>query len=484
MKITLSKDIQVKKFEFVGELDFFETSPYIALLEGLETKDALIELLEEKNMPSSAIKNVIEKLEELKVLKDGYIENIEDGFPEKEYGKYAFTYFENDTKKPFKYLEKDIEREKAVFKKTANNILQLDKDVQNFIESKHENFYRKETFEIVKIEKNKGIIYGGISRNLDLVYEDEKWNYIIDNKKTSMKSIDLNVVFHKKWDEEYNSYKVDYGEIKENIEALQNFEKSFQNKIYKVDEYGEFKVNFENIPIIPKTENDALKWFIALLKIDIENENRYISKDELKQLWLNLKDKKPKFKKFDLEFDLEMILNEFGKSSKYYWLLQASINLYPFDNSLAPKSRVIIEAQENIDLDVDFFQKFHIEYPNELIIVDRWIVNLDQYRGLEKIIEAFGNPKVTIITQKVKDKKNNKLIEKIIERCDIEVIQKDKKDIVHQRYWIFDNEHIYQTSESFDFIKIDNEKIDVSYTTFSQFEKKDLDPKLLSMEMK
>jgi len=101
VKITLSKDIQVKKFEFVGELDFFETSPYIELLEGLKTQEDLIEKLEEKNMPSSAIKNVIQKLEDLKVLKDGYIENIEDGFPEKEYGKYTFSYFENDTKKTF-----------------------------------------------------------------------------------------------------------------------------------------------------------------------------------------------------------------------------------------------------------------------------------------------------------------------------------------------------------------------------------------------
>jgi len=484
VKITLSKDIELKKFEFVGELDFFETSPYIALLEALETKEDLIELLEEKNMPSSAIKNVIQKLEELKVLKDGMIINIEDGFPEKEYGKYAFTYFENDTKKPFKYLAKAIEREKAVSKNTADNISQLDSDIQNFMKDKHKIFNGKETFKIVEIEKNKALLHNVGNKNIDLVYEDGKWNYVIDDKKSTMENIDLNIVFQKSWDEKYNSLKVEYDRIKQNTEALQNFERSFKKNTYKIGEYGEFKVNFENIPIIPKTEDDALKWFMALLKVDIENENRYISKDELKQLWLNLKDKKPKFKKFDLEFDFEMILNEFGKNSKYYWLLQAGIDLYPFDNSLAPKSRVVIEAQEDIDLDKDFFQKFHIEYPNELIIVDRWIVNLDQYRGLEKIIEAFGNPKVTIITQKVKDKKNNKLIEKIIERCGIKVIQKDKKDIVHQRYWIFDNEHIYQTSESFDFIKINNEKVDVSYTTFLQFEKKDLDPKLLSMEMK
>ena len=484
MKITLSKNIEVKQFEFVGELNFFETSPYIALLEGLETEDDLVELLEEKNMLSSAIKNVVQKLKDLKVLQGGKIVNIEEGFPEKEYGKYTFSYFENDVIKPFKYLAENIKREKAVSGNRADGILPIDREVQKFIESEHGTFKTKEIFEIIKIEEGKGQLSTVPNINIDLVYENERWDFILNSKKSRMENIDLNIVFQKKWDEKYNSLKIEYEWIEKNIDALLSFEISFGNKSYKVNEYGEFKVNFENIPIIPKTENDALKWFIDLLKIDIENENRYISKDELKQLWLNLKDKKPKFKKFDLAFDFEMILNKFGKDSKYYWLLQAGIDLYPFDNSLTPKNRVIIDAQEDIDLDEDFFQKFHIEYPTKLIIVDRWIVNLEQYRGLKKIIEVFGNPKVKIITQKVKDKKNNKDIEKIIQRYDIEVIQKDIIDIVHQRYWIFDNKYIYQTSESLDFIKIDDEKIDVRYTIFSQFENKDVDPKLLSMEMK
>ena len=484
MKITLSKEIKVNNFEFVGELSFFENSPYIALLKDLETEEDLIELLEEKSMPLSAINNVIQKLEELQVLKNGMIQNIEDGFPEKEYGKYTFSYFKNNTMKPFKYLAENIRREKPVSRNIADNILQVDRDIQDFIEKKHNTFNGKEAFEILKIEASKGLLNNVGNKNIDLVYEDKKWNYIINAKKFSMENIDLNVVFRKEWDEEYLSFKVEYDWIKDKLKVLESFIWSFELSEYKVFEYGEFAVNFENIPIIPKTEDDALKWFIALLKLDIENENRYISKDELKQLWLNLKDKKPKFKKFDLEFNFERILKEFGKGSKYYWLLQAGIDLYPFDNSLVPKSRVIIEAQKDIDLDKDFFQKFHLEYPSELIIVDRWIVNLEHYKGLEKIIEVFGQPEVKIITQKVKDKKNNQLIEKIKTRCGIEVIEKDIKDIVHQRYWIFNNEHIYQTSESLDFIKIAGEKIDISYTTFSQFEKKDLDPKLLAMEMK
>ena len=446
MKITLSKNIEVKKFEFVGELDFFETSPYIALLKGLKTQEDLIEKLEEKNMPSSAIKNVIEKLEELKVLKDGYIVNIEDGFPEKEYGKYAFSYFENDTKKPFKYLAENIRREKAVSRNSADNISELDRDVKNFIESKHENFNRKETFEVVEIEKNKGLLHNADSKNIDLVYEDEKWNYVINDKKISMKSIDLNEVFRKEWDEEYNSFKVEYDWIKNKLDVVQSFIWSFDFEQYKVTEYGNFKVNFENIPIIPKTEDDALKWFLALLKIAIKNKNRYISKDELKQLWLNLKDKKPKFKKFDLEFDFEMILNEFGKSSKYYWLLQAGIDLYPFNNSLAPKSRVAIEKIE------DFKYKFEIDV-EELIIMDIFINTKRHFLILEKILKLLDSSIVKIFTTKNYFKHESEDINNIIRANKITRIIKDKRELDHDRYWIINSNKIYKTGKSLDGIQ-------------------------------
>ena len=98
MRIELKKDIKLYQMEFVGEVDFFdEKSPYIKLLKGIKTQTDLENELENKNMPESAIKNIIQRLRDLKVLNNGKIENIEDGFPEKEYGKYSLEYFENDT---------------------------------------------------------------------------------------------------------------------------------------------------------------------------------------------------------------------------------------------------------------------------------------------------------------------------------------------------------------------------------------------------
>jgi len=73
-------------------------------------------------MSEAAIKNIIQKLTDLKVLVDNEIVDIQDGFPEKEYGKYILEIYENDTLLPFKFKNKDIKREKAVSRNIAENI--------------------------------------------------------------------------------------------------------------------------------------------------------------------------------------------------------------------------------------------------------------------------------------------------------------------------------------------------------------------------
>ena len=71
MRIELKKDIKLYQMEFIGEVDFFdEKSPYIKLLKGMKIQADLENELENKNMPEPAIKNIIQKLTDLKVLKD------------------------------------------------------------------------------------------------------------------------------------------------------------------------------------------------------------------------------------------------------------------------------------------------------------------------------------------------------------------------------------------------------------------------------
>jgi len=79
-------------------------------------------------------------------------------------------------------------------------------------------------------------------------------------------------------------------------------------------------------------------------------------------------------------------------------------------------------------------------------------------------------------------KDSDSKINDIIQRIKIKKLVKAKKDIVHQRYWIIDDNY-YQTSESLDFITLENDNVRTKYTTFELYEHKDIDPALLKMEI-
>lgn len=472
MKITLTKKIKVEQLEFIGEVNFFDAdSPYIELLKNITSEHNLKDELHQKGLTNSAIKNVISKLESLGVIKNGYLENIENGFPEKEYGKYELVIFENDTRLPFIYKNKGIKRIDAKPWQKYNSLTQ-DQDLINKVKDKDNKEY-----EINKIENNKANITKLASSNLKIIYENGSWRYVLDNKSFEMTEINFNSLFDGSWDEESKALKIDFESVLKQANAAESMEYSYEVPL-DIGQYGQLTANFKSIPVIPKTQEDAKLWFVYLLKSEIEKKNRYISEYELQSLWSNLLSNKPKFQKFDLVFNFDLILKEFGKDSRYYWLLRASTDLYPFSNKLLPKSRVVIQGEEGIDLQKTLFKQFNIKQPQKLIIVDRWIVNLKQFEALEKVIEAFGRPNTTIITQEIKEKRNERSIDDIIQRNGIHRIVKDKRDIVHQRYWKIDDEY-YQTSESLDFITIENGGIRTKYTTFELYDEKDLDPNLL-----
>jgi hypothetical protein len=470
LKIELVKTIPIYKMTFIGEVDFFRDSPYSQLLENIESERELRNELEDRGLSEPAIKNVVQKLRDLKILKDGYIEKPKNGFPVKEYGKFSLEVFQNDTNKPFKNINRKINRENA-----------FNHDIQNLREnSSFLNMVSNSSnpdFRVEVIENNKALLSRSGDSQLEIVYQNG-WKYHLDDKNYSMEEIPFDEIFGSDWSSDYQSMKIDFETISDET-AKESFEFSFDAEL-KIRSFGKFSGNFQNIPVMPKSIDDAKEWAISLLKDEIENKNRYISKEELKQLWNNLLDRKGKLRIFDLEFDYETILNKFGRDSKYFWLLQAGVDLFPFDRKKVVRDKVIIEANSNLNLEKDFFQEFNIKPPQSLIIVDRWIVNLQQFKGLEKVIEAFGNPETTIITQKVLDSQNNKLIEKIVERNRIRKLEKSKNEIVHQRYWIIDDK-FYQTSESLDFLKVENDNVESKYITFELYSREDLDREVLRL---
>ncbi|NVJ53923.1 MAG: hypothetical protein HWD90_09500 [Campylobacteraceae bacterium] len=453
MKIELSKNIKLYKMEFVGEVDFFdEKSPYIDLLKSIETKDDLIEKLKYKNMPESAIKNIVNKLEGLRVIKNGYLENIEKGFPEKEYGKYSLEIFQNDTKLPFKYKNKQIKREKAVTRNTANNTNQ-NKDFIKTVQDK-----TNKDFKVNIIENDKANFESIDNSQLVIKYLDQNWKYTINDESFEMEDIDFNSLFNGEWDNEFGSLKIEFSLIKKNDKAIKSFKITYDDNI-EFQDYGDLKGKFQDINIIPKTQYDAKEWFIYLLKDEIKQLNKYISKSELQELWEDIKERNPVFKKFELEFDFERILKEFGRSSKYYWLLQAGIDLYPFDANIVPKERVIIESIE------DYKSKFKIPF-EELIIMDRYLNSKRNLSTLIKILNNLDNPSVTIFTTKDYYKKELNEIKKLIDKQKIKRIIKEKNEIEHTRHWIVNNSLIYRTGESTD---------GLHNTSFDLFEREDIE---------
>lgn len=451
MKIELSKDIQIYQMGFVGEVDFFdEKSPYIELLKNIETKDELIEKLKYRNMPDAAIKNIVTKLEGLRVLKNGYLENIEKGFPEKEYGKYTLEIFENDTTLPFKNKNKQIKREKAVSYNSAENINQS----EQYIKLVRDN--ENKEFRVNTIENNKANLQALGDSKLVIRYIDQKWHYLLENKSFKMEDINFKSLFED-WDEGHNALMMNFSNIKEHDKYIKSFKISFSKDI-ELDNYGKLKGRFQDVDIIPKTQYDAKEWFIYLLKVEIEQLNKYISKTELQELWEDIKERNSIFKKFELEFDFELILKEFGKSSKYYWLLQAGIDLYPFDTNIVAKERVIIESIE------DYKSKFKIDI-KELTVMDRYLNSKRNLSIFENILNNLDNPSVTIFT--TKDHYNNESdeIEDFMDKYNIKRLIKEKNEIEHTRHWIVNNNLIYRTGESTD---------GIHNTSFDLFELEDI----------
>jgi len=452
MKIELSKEIKLDSFEFVGEVEFLERkSPYIELLQNINTEDELINTLEEKKIPKPAIENIIQRLEEAKLLKNGDIVNLEEGFSNKEYGKYSLEIYKNDSELPFKYKNKDIKREKAIFKNRIDDIKQ-DNKLINIVKDK-----TNKDFEIIKIENGNFLPKTKTKNNpkLKLIFKDKKWNIELENNTFPMEKIALEKIFNDDWDEKYSSLMIDFPSIEEKEEIIDIMEYSYNKKL-DLDDYGILNAKFESIPIIPKTVKDAKKWFLQLLKKEIENKNSYISKDELKQIWFNLLDKKEKFKKFDLQFDIDVILKEFGKRSKYYWLLQTGIDLYPFDNESSYLDRIFIQ-------NLDDFKKFDMNI-EELIIIDRYVNTLRHFEILERVLEKLNHPKVTLYTTKVYDN-NQQKINKIIEKSKIIRKIKEKNEIPHSRYWIFNKKSFYKCAESLD---------GIDSTSFDLYKKSDV----------
>ena len=264
MKITLIKPVKVEQIEFIGEVNFFEVdSPYIELLKNIKSEHDLENELYQRGLTLAAVKNVVSKLESLGVLKTGYIENINNGFPEKEYGKYALEIFENNTSLPFKFKNKKIERINANPWSKYDDLTQ-DRNLVN----KAKDIDNKE-YEVNRIENDKANITDRGRAELKIICENGGWRYVLDNKSFDMVGINFSDLFNDDWDEESGSLKIDFESVSKQTNAAGAMEYSYESSI-NIEQFGQLTATFKSIPVIPKTPNDAKLWFVHLLKSEIE----------------------------------------------------------------------------------------------------------------------------------------------------------------------------------------------------------------------
>jgi len=491
MRIELNKQIKLKSIEIIAEVDFYQESPYIKLLEEYShVEDLKIDL--KGKMEPAAIKNIIKNLEALKIINNGSIVDLENGFPEREYGKYQVNYYENDTTLPFQYKKHNIRRLKATDRYTIDNIKDIQVDLRNILLEKGRDLKRNEDFQILEITKNQGLyLTQNQSSNLSLLYENNNWHYffIKSGQKFEMIEINLDEIFKGTWNIEENAIEKDFDEIEDNKNAIKNFKIDYDESIELVS-YGKLEGKFNDIPIIPN-ENSYMKWFLYLLKDEIESLNRYITFDELEQIWENIYYKTPQInKRFEIPFDFKSISSEYSKDSEFYWQLMAGKDLNPFikkekiDEEENQRIVIIIEEEKDVELKRIFDSKLGFNNVNTLIIIDRYINTLYHFKSLKALLQDYDIKKNIILfsTKDYKTSQNEqKYIKEICDQFHIKRAVMEKNDIPHDRYWRLDD-LFFSVTKSIDFIQVEKDTVNIrKHTIFAKIDKENVEPQALNL---
>ncbi len=473
MRIELSKNILEISTKVIAEVDFFEKekSPYIKLLEGLNSREDIENHLENKGFTDTSIRNIIKNLESLKVIdRDNGTIHIENGFPERELGKYQLSYYYNNTKMPFEYFYKSIERKCAVnmYQQKTENIKDLPAGLSDLL-----NKTTKEV-KILKLLKNKGI-YTKQQKNikLNIIFDDKSknpWMCEFGDKKVKAQKIDLKQILGAKWNENYNSYEEDFENIKDDEKAITNFTKDYPAKQIEIPHYGKMQTRLQNISISP-TEDSQKIWFMHLLKKEIQSRNNYCTKDELEQTWNNIFYTTPQISRLgNLSYNYQEVLNTFNKRDEMHWLIKTATDLNPFSEEKKLNDNTasfVIQKSNNTSIE-NILSSLQLEKAKTLIIYDRYINTKRHFDAIFAIKDSFSHLNIRIFSTKFyKTEKSVK--EKILQDCNnksIERIVKNKNEIPHTRYWTVDN-RIYNVSNSIDFIKINKDTINSEHTFFN-----------------
>lgn len=220
------------------------------------------------------------------------------------------------------------------------------------------------------------------------------------------------------WNPALECLEVPFGELDEDDYIVMKTTLSVPGIVSK--KYGDFvQSNITDIPICPLTEEDAKKWILMLIKHFLEN--KYTSKDELRELYRSLKDSSTfqayshVFKELTIEYVLsELRLNENQNS---FWNLQAPMDLYmELDQKfIVQNRRRDIKPGDRLSM-MDFVNLIvDNDTPDKLVFSSKYVLKDIQVRKFELFAEAFqrkGVKDILLVTSdRVKVKNTNISVE-------------------------------------------------------------------------
>lgn len=470
--------------EILAEVDFFKESPYIQLLQGYSSVDELRERLHSDGLSKPAIHNVIQNLESLGVIQNRSIVDVEAGFPEREFGKYRVTYYENDLANPFQFFIKNIERIAAKSDNMADLIEPIDAmllaqmtDFRNTIFETNEDF---QILSVVGGNCRKGSKVHNESMSLN--FSENQWVCMLGGKHFELSDGPyLNALFKGNWVNAEELCEVNYDEVQVEHHTVENFLRTYA-EVNHVEHWGKLGMSFQDVPVAP-SKGSHVKWFMHLLKKDLQSKSQFYTEDELEQRWNNLLYTFPQLIRYGkLDYSYKQILQEFPRDSEMYWLLQAASDLNPFKSFEKPNKprsskNIIFQESSNASI-VEVLNPLQLGEAASLIIIDRYINTKRHFEVLALLQSSFDNLDISITTMKEfrQDKLDRTFITETLNQGNIQRTIKDKRDIPHDRYWKIDDV-IFNVSKSLDFMKMNRDKTcDIGHTIFTQLGEDEVEP--------
>jgi hypothetical protein len=464
LRIELVKNIAVKTVEVLAEVDFFKQSPYIQLLDGITTENKLKEKLKSHKLSQPAIKNILKNLKVLRVLKNGTISNIEQGFPEREFGKYRITYYENRNSYPFKYHVKKIERIKAQSQNVAEDIVELDRRLLSVLnKGSNIDFTTDQQFRIITVLNGRGLPNRRkktTHEQLSIIFENDQWKYKLANREFNLSTApDLNKLFEGRWNAVDAVCEDSFERVKNDDNIVNHFQMNRTEQV-ELRDWGNYEVIYSNVPVVPD-KNSQTQWFIHLLRNQIVADQQFLTVEDLEQKWDNLFHLTPQInRQGKIPFDKNLILREFDHSNEMYWLLKTAEDLNPFPSQqldFAPDTKIVIPEAEQQNIR-DVFVPLNLHQSNELTIVDRYINTKRHFEVLFFLKENYENLSISVKCQP-EYRVSSDDSRFIRTRCEDLSINREihpVSDVPHDRVWKIDSNY-FNVSKSLDFIELNRD---------------------------